>query len=151
MYLKMEFDSGVSCCIILSTNKIILAFQPFLQLLNSYGLIKVELCCYHSYLGIIILYRKIAISTEPNIRLTWDQSVKLSLSVVVQQKKPRVNYFSRFNHSHLTKFENTFFQIAKLRFLTTFYDFRQIFRFSKKCQETIGPHILDFNSWDKLS
>ena len=136
MYLKMEFDSGVSCCIILSTNKIILAFQPFPKLLNSHGLIKVELCCYHSYLGIIILYRKIVISTEPNIRLTWDQSVNLSLSVVVQQKRTRVLYLSHFNRDGQTKFESTFFQIAKLRFLIIFNDFRQNSRIFKYSQGT---------------
>ena len=32
----------------------------------------------------IILGRKITISPQPNIRLTWDQSVNSSLSVVVQ-------------------------------------------------------------------
>ena len=34
--------------------------------------------------AIIILCRKIAISPQPNIRSTWDQSVNSSLSVVVQ-------------------------------------------------------------------
>ena len=51
--------------------------------------------------------RKIAISPEPNLRWTSDQSVNSSLSVVVQ-----------FNRGGPTKLEITFFQIVKLRFTT---------------------------------
>ena len=66
--------------------------------------------------AIIIHCRKIAISPEPNLRWTLDQSVNSSLSVVVQQKKTRALYLSRFSRGSPTKFENAIFQIAKLRF-----------------------------------
>ena len=62
----------------------------------------------------IILCQKIAISPEPNLRWTSDQSVNSSFSVVVQKKKTRVLYLSRFNHGGPSKFENTFSQIVKL-------------------------------------
>ena len=67
--------------------------------------------------AIIILCRKIAISPEPNLRWTSDQSVNSSLSVAVQEKKTRAIYLSRLKRGGPLKFENTFFQIAKLRFL----------------------------------
>ena len=41
------------------------------------------------------------------------------------EEKNRALYLSRFNCGGPMKFENTFFQIAKLRFLTIFNDFRQ--------------------------
>ena len=65
---------------------------------------------------LIILCRKIAISPEPNLRWTSDQSVNSSLSVAVQEKKTRALYLSRLKRGGPMKFENTFFQIAKLRF-----------------------------------
>ena len=46
-----------------------------------------------------------------------DQSVNSSVSVVVQQKRTRALYLSRFSRGGPMKFESTFFQIAKLRFL----------------------------------
>ena len=60
-------------------------------------------------------FRKISISPEPNLRWISDQSVNSSLSVAVQEKKNRVLYLSRLKHGGPMKFENTFFQIAKLR------------------------------------
>ena len=43
-------------------------------------------------------------------------------------------YLSRFNSGGLTKFKNTFFQIAKLKFLMNFADFRQNSRIFKNSQ-----------------
>ena len=82
--------------------------------------------------AIIILCRKIAISPQPNLRWTSDQSVNSSLSVAVQEKKTRALYLSRLKRGGPMKFENTFFQIAKLRFLSIFVDFRQISRIFKR-------------------
>ena len=76
--------------------------------------------------AIIILCRKIAISPEPNLRWTSDQSANSSLSVAVQEKKTRALYLSRLKRGGPMKFENTFFQIAKLRFSSIFVDFRKI-------------------------
>ena len=81
---------------------------------------------------IIILCRKIAISLDPNLRWTSDLSVNTSLSVAVQEKKNRALYLSRLKRGGPMKFENTFFQIAKLRFSSIFVDFRQISRIFKK-------------------
>ena len=78
------------------------------------------------------LCRKIAISLEPNLRWTSDQSVDSSLSVVVPKKKTRALYLSRFIRGGPTKFESTFFQIAKLPFLTIFADFCQNYRIFKE-------------------
>ena len=71
----------------------------------------------------IIILRQRMISPQPNIWLTQDQSVNLSLSIVVQQKKTRVLYL--FNRGGPTKLENIFFQIQKLRFSAVFVDFQQ--------------------------
>ena len=60
---------------------------------------------------IIILCRKIAFSPQPNIQLTWDQSVNSSLSVVVQYKKTRALYLPWLNCGGLTKFEGSLFKI----------------------------------------
>ena len=67
--------------------------------------------------------RNIAISPEPKLRWTSDQSVILSLSIVVQKKKNRALYLYWLNHGGPRKFENTFFEIAKMRFLTIFVNF----------------------------
>ena len=69
---------------------------------------------------------------EPNLRWTSDQSVNSSLSVEVQEKKNRAFYLSRLKRGGPMKFENTIFQIAKLRFSSIFVDFRQISRIFKK-------------------
>merc|ERR1711954_356352 len=82
--------------------------------------------------AIIILCRKIAISLEPNLRWTSDQSANSSLSVAVQEKKTRALYLSWLKRGGPLKFENTFFQIAKLRFSSIFVDFQ----FSKTSQGT---------------
>ena len=76
--------------------------------------------------------RKTAISPEPNLCWTSDQSVNLSLSVVVQQKKKRALYLSRFKRGGPMKFKNTLFQIAKLRFLPFFAVFCHFYQFSTK-------------------
>ena len=65
---------------------------------------------------VIILCRKIAISLEPNLCLTSDQSVNSSLSVGVQKNETRALYLSGYNCGGPTKFENIFFRIAKFRF-----------------------------------
>ena len=74
---------------------------------------------------------KIAISPEPNLRWTSDLSVNSTLSVAVQEKKTRAPYLSWLKRGGPMKFETTFFQIAKLRFSTTF---DKIPEFSKNCQ-----------------
>ena len=85
-----------------------------------------------------------AISPEPNLHWTSGQSVNSSLFVSVQQEKNRTLYLSRFNRGGLTKFENTFFQIAKLRFSTIFNDFLQNSEFSKDSQGmSLKSHIVD--------
>ena len=81
---------------------------------------------------IIIIYQKIAISPEPNLCWTSDQSVNSSLSVAVQEKKTRALYLSRLKRGGLMKFEITFFQIAKLRFSSIFIDSRKISRIFKE-------------------
>ena len=48
------------------------------------------------------------------------------------EEKNRVVYLSLFNCGDLKKFENNFFQIAKLRFLTIFANFWQSSRIFKK-------------------
>ena len=48
------------------------------------------------------------------------------------EKKTRAFYLSRLKRGGPMKFENTFFQIAKLRFSSIFVDFRQISRIFKK-------------------
>ena len=68
--------------------------------------------------------RKIAISPERNLRWTSDQSVNSCLSVAVQEKKTRALYLSRLKRGGPMKFENTFFQIAKLRFSSIFVNIR---------------------------
>ena len=83
--------------------------------------------------------RKIAISSEPNLRWTSDQSVNSRLSVAVQEKKARVLYLSQLKRGGPMKFENTFFQIEKLRFSSIFVDFRQISRIFKKFS---GEHFI---------
>ena len=97
--------------------------------------------------AIIILCRKIAISPQPNLRWTSDQSVNSSLSVAVQEKKTRALYLSRLKRGGPMKFENTFFQIAKFRFSSIFVDFQQISRIFKKFSgdqfKSQGPQILD--------
>ena len=55
---------------------------------------------------------------------------------VATATKNRALYLARFNRGSLMKFENTFFQIAKLRFLTIFNNFRQNSEFSKNSQGT---------------
>ena len=70
----------------------------------------------------------VAISSEPNLRWTSDQFVRCG-----PVEKTRVLYLSRFNHGGPMKFENTFFQIAKLMI---FNDFRQNSKFSKNSQGT---------------
>ena len=83
--------------------------------------------------GVIIIFcRKIVISPEPNLCWTSDQFVSSSLSVAVQEKKPRALYLSRLKRGGPMKFENTFFQIAKLRFSSIFVDFRKKSRIFKK-------------------
>ena len=88
--------------------------------------------------------RRIAISPKPNLRWTSDQSVNSSLSVLVQLKKNRALYLSRFNRGGQTKFENTYFQIAKFRFSSIFNKFSE---FSKKISgyefKNKGPQILE--------
>ena len=67
------------------------------------------------------------------IQLTYGQSVNSSLSIVVQLKKNiALLYLSQFNHGGQEKFENAFFQIAKLKRLMIFADFRQNSRFFNK-------------------
>ena len=51
-------------------------------------------------------------------------------------EKSRAIYLSRLNHNSPAKFENTFFQIAKLRFLKIFFFLTKIPIFQKKCQGT---------------
>ena len=89
----------------------------------------------------IILCWKIAISPQPNIRFTRDQSVNSSLSIVVQQKKTRALYQSRFDHGGPTKFEDTFFKKI------IFVDFRQNDKFFKNLSgdefKSQRPHVLD--------
>ena len=80
------------------------------------------------FFQILILCHKITISPQPNIWLTSDQSVNLSLSVVVQLTKNRALVLSRFNRGSLTKFENAFFQ---KRFMSIF---NKITDFSKTSQ-----------------
>ena len=82
--------------------------------------------------AIILLHRRIGVSPQRNIRLIQDQSVNSSLSIVVQQKKTRVLYLSRFSRGGPTKFESTFFRIVKLRFLSIFVDFHQNSQIFKK-------------------
>ena len=84
--------------------------------------------------AILLLHQKVAIAPHPNIWWTRDQSVNSSLSIVVQKKKPIALYLSRFSRGGPTKFESTFFQIAKLKFLTIFADFRQNSRIFKNSQ-----------------
>ena len=70
-------------------------------------------------------------SPEPNLRWTSDESVNSSLSVAVQEKKTRALYLSLLKRGSPMKFENTFFHIAKLRFLWIFI---KIPEFSKNSQ-----------------
>ena len=63
-----------------------------------------------AFFQIIILCRKITISPQPNIQLTLDKSVILSLSVEAKQKKNRGLYLSQINRGDPTKLEDTFFQ-----------------------------------------
>ena len=62
-------------------------------------------------------------------------------------EKNRALYLSRLKRGGLMKFENTFFQIEKLRFSSIFVDFRQISRIFKKISgnqfKIWGPQILD--------
>ena len=81
---------------------------------------------------IIILCQKIAVSPEPNLRWTSNQSVNSSLSVAVKEKKNRAFYPSQFKHGGPKKFENTFFQIAKLRFFDNLQQFSTKFRILQK-------------------
>ena len=86
--------------------------------------------------AIIILCRKIAISPEPNLRWTSDQSVNSRLSVAVQEKKSRALYLSRLKLGGPMKFENTLFQIAKLRLSSIFVIFDKFPKFSQNSQGT---------------
>ena len=85
---------------------------------------------YHLFTGKMVLCRKkIANSLEPNNRWTSDQSVNLSLFVVVQQKITRELYLFPFTRGGLTTFKNTIYEIANLRFSAIFH---KISKFKKK-------------------
>ena len=89
---------------------------------------------------ISIFCRKIAISPQPNIRWTWDQSVNSSLSVVIQKNISL--YLSWFNHGSTTKFENASFQITKLRFSK---NFAYQFQYQAKTHST--THLYPICKW----
>ena len=64
----------------------------------------------------------------------------------VEKEQNALSVLVKFSCGGLTKFKSTFFQIAKLRFLTIFADFGQNYRIFKF--KTQGPEILESSPSD---